>query len=59
MKAWMIMTGVITFLAGITIWSVFRALRNESGCGSCSGCSGGCSLKKPDSSACEGMDIFR
>lgn len=58
MKAWLIMSGVITFIVGITIWSVLRAIRNGSGCGPCSGCCGGCPLKKPGSSAGEGMDLF-
>ncbi|HEY8462720.1 MAG TPA: hypothetical protein VIM29_01610 [Bacillota bacterium] len=48
MKAWVIMSGVIAFLVGITIWSVLRAIRNGSGCGPCCG---GYALKKPDSSA--------
>lgn len=59
MKAWLIMSGVIAFLVGITVWSVLRAIRNESGCGPCSGCSGGCPLKNPDSSTCEGVDLCR
>ncbi|NLY75824.1 MAG: FeoB-associated Cys-rich membrane protein [Firmicutes bacterium] len=58
MKAWLIMSGVIIFIIGITVWSVLRAIRNESGCGPCAGCCGGCPFKKPDSSACEGMDLF-
>ncbi len=55
----LIISGVVTFIVGITIWSIMRVTKNENGCNCGCECNFKCTRKESARLINDGMDLRR